>query len=127
MILMFDCSPEIRRMSSCILSSVTKPAQYTAEKSGEVCAPTACVEDTTWLGALLCAEAPTAAKRIPKHIVAAFARIIIVLLRLTPERAVRGLAPLKLTSASGHVNKLRGDALHFSKGVLQALFSRDWG
>src|SRR5208282_960695 len=124
---MLDCSPEIKRISSGTFSPEIKPAQGTAEKSGEVWAPTACVEETTWLGGLPCAEAPAAAKRIPRHIVTAFARIIIELLRLTPERAVRGLAPLKLTSASGYVNKMGGDALHFCKGVLQALFSRDWG
>jgi len=34
---------------------------------------------------------------------------------------------LKLTSAFGHVNKMGEDALHICKGMLQALFSRDWG
>ena len=33
---------------------------------------------------------------------------------------------MKLTSVPGHVNKMDGQALHFSKGMLQALFSMDW-
>jgi hypothetical protein len=38
---------------------------------------------------------------------------------------VRGLAPLKLTSAPGGVNRMGSDALHICKGMLQALFSMD--
>jgi len=41
-------------------------------------------------------------------------------------RAVRGLAPLKLTRAPGGVNKMGGGTFHICKGSLDTVFSMDW-
>src|SRR5258708_24085065 len=41
-------------------------------------------------------------------------------------RAVRGLAPLKLTRAPGGVNKMGGGTFHICKGGLDTVFSMDW-
>src|SRR5258708_26128538 len=41
-------------------------------------------------------------------------------------RAVRGLAPLKLTRAPGGVDKMGGGNFHSCKGSREAVFSMDW-
>src|SRR5258708_13016946 len=41
-------------------------------------------------------------------------------------RAVRGLAPLKLTRAPGGVNKMGGGTFQICKGSLDTVFSMDW-
>src|SRR5437879_13163131 len=41
-------------------------------------------------------------------------------------RAVRGLAPLKLTRARGGVNKMGWSTFHICKGSLDTVFSMDW-